>query len=87
MSDRTPGPRQVRRFDSAQIVVLGAPRDGRRELIGTFTGDNREENAALDAAGPDLLYELEQLVECVEGQGWHRSTTEAARAAIAKATP
>lgn len=56
----TPGPREARRFDDAQIIVLGPYFErGRRKLIGTFTGPDREANAALDAAAPALLVACE----------------------------
>ena len=44
-----------------------------------------EADARLIAAAPDLLAELESLVDKVESAGWHKSETDAARAAIEKA--
>jgi len=89
-SRHTPGPWQV----------VDGHYPGFREIIGpSFTISivmlatdltihdrwNREADAFLIAAAPDLLAELESLVDKVESAGWHKSETEAARAAIAKA--
>ena len=59
----TPGPREIRLFDEAQVVVLGriADEPSKRELVGTFTGEHRHENAALCAADPELLAACEAI--------------------------
>ena len=90
----TPGPRVVQAFDEAQMCVLGPACDGgRRELVGVFTGERRMDNAALDAAAPELLDALRNMVGMFDtpvvrrhyNSDFHREACESARCAIAKA--
>lgn len=56
MPNHTPGPWEQRYFDDAQILVLGPPTDnGKRTLVATLTGNDREANARLIAAAPDMV--------------------------------
>jgi len=87
----TSGPRIVKRFDDAQIVVLGPLVDGRRDLIGTFTGARRAVNATLDAAAPDLLEACmvarAALEAAVGNAAQLDAAIEAIDAAVARAVP
>ena len=89
MSKHTPGPRSVRKFDSEQMIVLGPERpefSGRRNLLATFTGDDREANALLDAAAPELLEACKRLRRRAKtGKHIQVGDVEALDAAIAKA--
>ncbi len=62
-----PGPRRVKMFDEDQLMVQGPEFDGgKRELIGTFTGDYKDGNALLDSVAPDLFEVLKTIVKSEE---------------------
>jgi len=95
-ASHTPGPRIVKRFDDAQIVVLGAENNnGRRDLVGTFTGPRREANARLDAAAADLLEMLRTIHDTIDDHdAWWMDCPDRGgfdldriKAIIAQATP
>ena len=92
MNEHTRGPRIVKQFDDAQTIVLGPDQgDGRRQLVGTFTGPNRLANATLDAAAPELLEACKGLIQSIRDapkRSPHQcAAIEIARAAVAKASP
>ena len=78
----TPGPRLVKEFDAAQIVVLGPDQgNGTRELIATFTGQHRRANAVLDAAAPQLLEACRDIRDFLRTHGYDTRILDAAIAA------
>lgn len=83
----TPGPRLVKQFDEVQVCVLGPEQaNGRRELVGVFTGDRRMANATFDAAAPDLLEACELTIGYGPGKMPDgRDTYDVMCAAVAKA--
>lgn len=91
MSSFTPGPWHAIKASHGVVDVF----DNDEHDIVTLFGCNREANARLIAAAPDLLFELEGLVHFADGFGVFsdnpaavelRKWIEGARAAIAKAT-
>lgn len=79
MSGHTPKPWLHRRFDDAQIVILGSdpPR-----LICTCTGEDREANAPLIAKAPEMLEALESCVHLCEREALDTQSTEFAAGAL-----
>jgi hypothetical protein len=84
MSKHTPGPWK---FDSSMRVLAC---DDRATVIcdvtGTFSNEAARADGHLIAGSPDLLEELRNLVDAVEGKRVTVGDCNAARAAIAKAT-
>lgn len=85
----TPGPwsTEVDRKKALEINIVS----GNRPFVATAWPANhpdkeQEANARLIAAAPDLLKALEELLEVTDFHELYGSRTEAARAAIAKAT-
>lgn len=80
----TPGPRIVKQFDDAQLVVLGPDKgNGKRDTVATFTGPRRAADARLDAAAPNLLRACKKVEAALRGANrqiasgicvWHRLT-------------
>lgn len=97
MSKHTPGPWMVdTNFRGEQFVQAGNTEDGIQpfgscsccgEYIYGYNQEEREANARLIAAAPDLLEALKSLL-CVDYRSWDNSAQEkweAASAAVAKA--
>ena len=79
----TPGPWWI----AGKITIRSGKKGTHSEgWIGSVNWRNREANARLIAAAPDLLAELTRMVECARIAGITLGNMDAARAAIARAT-
>ena len=84
MSDHTPGPWAYENYGGTLHVFLD--NEGGTPSICKLVGNDKDANARLIAAAPDLLEALQNLLKVHEGEGgtqYHAG--DIARAAIAKA--
>ena len=90
MSNHTPGPWMVE--EVTLTISAPNPKEGRANLPVAYCPPdtrNREANAVMIAAAPDLLAALQDLMRPhggTRGVAWDHLIAVAARAAIAKAT-
>ena len=75
---------EIKRFDDSQIVLLRPKEGGRKELVATLTGPNREANAKAMAA-VDEVRALLDAVDALDGIAEipYRQAIELAKAADA----
>ena len=88
MAEHTPGPwdHHVDNQSEYTHTITAVSRPATSPIIADVVKHpSSEANARLIAAAPDLLEQLEDLVEQVRDSGWHKSVFASATEAIANA--